>query len=134
MSFDHVRQIVETEFYQNWLSIPIAYDNVMFDSEAQSEWIRVTVIEGDALAPEIGGVGGGCPIRRVGEVAVQIFARQWEGSQPARLYADDVDAMFTHRIIDGVLFRQARIVRVGYANDWYQLNVYVPFQYDDPAG
>jgi len=48
VSFDEVRQSAES-LITAWGGLPIAYDNVPFDSSAYDSWVRITVQDGDSF-------------------------------------------------------------------------------------
>ena len=125
MSFDAPRQSAET-LIAAWAGMPIAYNNVKFDSTAQDEWCRITVIPGDSFEAA---VGSGC-IRSVGLITVQIFIKQWQGSAALNAWADQIAALFKGVVDNGVTYRAGYLTRVGHSEDFYQANLSVPFQYD----
>lgn len=130
LGFDTIRQSAETIF-NSWGTIPVAYDNVRpdFDQKDEAAWARITIVDGDSFNQSLGGT---C-IRRTGDVVIQIFTQQWEGSSLARQYADELSTLFSNKRSGDVQYWVARSLRVGHANDLYQYNVIIPFQYDEVA-
>lgn len=124
--YENIRQLVETRM-ATFTSLPIAYDNVSFDSSLHDEWCRLTIQDGDAFNA---GIGNGCEIRRTGLVVIQLFTSQWSGVKSARSYADELDALFSN-VHDGSLqFFATSVNRVGHFDDVYQVNVTIPFLYN----
>ena len=125
MSFDTPRKSAET-ILETWAGLPVAYDNVAFDSTAQAEWVRVTVLDGDSFNAAL---GSAC-VRSTGLVTVQVFTEQSKGSAGNRKYADQIAALFNGIVDDGVTYHAASLTRVGHSEDFYQMNVTIPFQHD----
>ena len=125
MSFDQVRKVTE-EIIEAWGGLPIAYDNVDFDSQQHKEWVRVVVVDGDRFNA---GLGGQC-VRHTGLAVIQVFTEQNTGSKGARDHASQVADLYENSEVEGVVYLAAAVTRVGHANDFYQLNVQVPFRYD----
>lgn len=126
MGFDTTRSSAEG-IISGWGSVPVAYDNVEFDSTAQDNWARITILDGDRFNQSL---GGSC-IRGTGIVVVQLFTKQWQGSAIARGYADELSALFTNVIDGDVVYGVATVTRVGHETDFYQLNINIPFQLDE---
>ena len=129
MSFDAPRKSAEV-ILRNWGGIPIAYDNVEFDSTEQVEWCRITVAPGDSFEAAI---GTDCT-RHIGLVVIQIFGKQWNGSSTTRERADEIAGLFRGVVEDGIFYRAANLIRVGHEQDFYQMNVSIPYQHDVYAG
>ena len=125
MSFDAPRKSAEV-ILRNWGAIPIAYDNVKFDSTEQEEWCRITIAPGDSFNASL---GSNCE-RHIGLVVVQVFSKQWTGSSTTRERADEIATLF-RGVVDGeVTYRTAMLTRVGHSQDFYQMNITVPYQQD----
>lgn len=127
MSFETIRQSAETKI-QSWGGLPIAYDNVRFDSNEHDAWVKIVVLDGDSFA---GSLAGSCKIKRTGLIGISINTKQWEGSKAARVYADEISAEFSNTRDGSITYNTAYANRVGYANDVFRLNVYVPFTYHE---
>lgn len=126
MGFDTARGSAEG-IISGWGSVPVAYDNVEFDSTAQDNWARITILDGDSFNRSL---GGSC-IRRTGIVVVQLFTKQWLGSSIARKYADELSVLFTNVRDGDVIYDVASVTRVGHETDFYQLNINIPFYIDE---
>jgi len=109
-----------------WSGLPIAYDNVNFDSNKHKEWVRVTLIDGDSFGTAI---GANC-VRHTGIIVIQIFTQQWVGTGDARRYADEISNLFKGVIDIGVVYKAAKIKRVGHSGDYNQTNLSIPWQLD----
>lgn len=124
-ALDHIRKVSESVVHDNWHWTPIAYDSVPFDSAAQSSFIRHTLLPGDSFQSAM----PAC-VRYSGIVAINLFTPQNLGTKDAYLAADNVAALYSHKTIEGIIFYGATTTRVGYSEDFFQLSVFIPYQYD----
>jgi len=67
-------------------------------------------------------------------VVIQVFGKQWSGSSTTRERADEIAELFRGVVEDGIFYRAAALERVGHDQDFYQMNVTVPYQHDVYAG
>ena len=135
MSFDTVRGKVETSMAAlaagTWAasgSPVVAYDNVNFDARNQTTWARVMLEPGDSFNKSI---ESDFQIRHVGLVVVALYTRLRTGAAPLLGYADDVSDTFSNTRSGAVWFDQARIIRIGEIDEVYQVNVSIPYVYDE---
>jgi hypothetical protein len=126
MGFDTIRASAET-IINGWGSIPVAFDNVAFDTTAHDSWARITVLDGDSFNNAL---GGNC-LRRTGIITIQVFTPQWSGSATGRAYAEELSGLFTNTVDGNVIYGVAALTRVGHDQDIYQLNVSIPFTFDE---
>ncbi len=133
---------IEDKFKTAWgTTTSVRYDNVAFTPPTNTSWLGLEVWDGQSTKARI---GVGTQLRRaVGTVMISIFAPLNGGSRPARLLADQVSAVFRDVVVSDVTFYEADVSRVGekyYTNSgtgvpatsqWYQINVAVPFKYDE---
>ena len=107
-----------------WGGLPIAFDNIRFDSQAQDDWVRITIVDGDSFKESIG-----CDrITRTGLVIVQIFTKAEKGARPARVYADTISALYANSTDGNIIYYTPSLTRVGSAEGFFQINVNVPFE------
>ena len=126
--FDVPRRSAET-MLKGWsetVGLPVAYDNVPFDSTKYDEWVRVTVLNGDSFEAA---VGSNC-VRNTGLITVQIFTNQWDGSSACRQYADQIADIFKGVVDKDVTYRAGALTRVGHDGDFFQMNIVIPYQHD----
>lgn len=128
MSFDAPRESAET-IMEAWGGLPIAYDNVNFDSQAHKEWLSITILNGDSFETAI---GANC-VKHTGVIEMQIFTTQWGGSARARLIANEVSNLFKGLVDDGVIYRAGVYTRVGHESDFYQGNLTIPWELTETA-
>lgn len=125
MSFTDVTKSSETKL-SAWDGIPIAYDNVDMTPPDDAPWCRTYVVDGDGFNAAI---GEDC-IRRTGLVIVQVFTPTHIGSTQARQLADDISNLFINSRDGDIQYYVPYIVRVGYIDKIYQLNINIPFIQD----
>lgn len=123
MSFDAARKSSE-KILENWGTLPVAFDDVNFDSTKYENWARTYVVDGDTFGVSI---GDNC-VTYTGLIMVQLFTKKHSGSAPARQYGDEVAKLFKGVVDNGVIYRPASAVRVGYSGGFYQLNISIPWE------
>lgn len=69
--------------------------------------------------------------RLLGIINVNIFFKVGMGTREALAIADDVADIFRDKQFDGVLCRSPVTTRIGEGGTFFQVNVSVPFQYDE---
>lgn len=125
MSFEALRESVETRMADNWSSTPIAYGNVDY-SPTSADWVRITV------APGIGetqGIRGATPrVRDFGVVSLQVFTAEGKGTKAGMTLVDSFLSLFEHARFDGILTYTGSVSVVGVREGWHQINVTIPFR------
>jgi hypothetical protein len=124
--FEEAVRYIETHLSDNWVLTPIDFDNAPFESNAGEAFLRCQV---EWASTEQIGVGG--RYRGEGIVLISVFSPANSGSRNANEMADDIAAMFNLYQYNGLKCRFASTMRIGQYREWYQINVIVPFQYDD---
>lgn len=130
MSFDTIRQSAEP-ILRVWSEtaggLPVSFDNVEFDSTKHESYVTAIIEDGQSFRHGISTPGTVCKTL-VGVLSMQVFTPRLSGSAKARLYADDIAALFEGVVDNGVVYDVASIVRVGHEQSVYQVNVYIPFE------
>lgn len=109
----------------------IAWPNILFEPQPDENWVRFSVITGEAQQ-----VTTGCPganvVRYQGIVDIQIFTPRGIGTASANALADKAVAVFDGLDIHGYHFNRGYKVNVaGNAKDsFFQMNARIPFQRD----
>ena len=125
MSFDALRQTLETRMADNWASTPIAYNNVDFEPSTD-QWVRFTVLTGSGET--LGLQGSTVYVRDRGLVSLQIFAKDAVGTAGSMALADTFLTIFEHARFGGILTYTGSVQVVGNNNGWHQTNVTIPFR------
>ena len=109
---------------------PIAWPNVNF-TPPSGPWVRFNVLDGEGTWRSIGSPGSNVA-GYVGVVVIQVFVPLLSGESSARNLADDAAAIFQGQVISGIRFSLATFsLSNSVANDWYQMNVSIPFRRDE---
>lgn len=130
MAFDAIRAAIEDHFSTNYSTTVVAYDNVPFTPPATSH-VRLFILDGGGSQVDMGAAPS---YRYTGVVEVQVFVPSDSGSGPAMQLADEVATLFRGRTLGGVVCRTPYATRVGQRDGWYQVNVTVPFYFDEIGG
>lgn len=131
MNYEDATAAVRAHFETEWANeTPIAWPDVAFTPPERAPWVRFTMLHADGYQASIGDPGNNRQ-RRVGQVIVQVFQPQGEGSKQARQLADRAVDAFMNADVDGIHFHDVFAREIG--NDgqgWYQINVIARFRYD----
>lgn len=121
MNYSEEKVAIEQYFESNWSHTPIVFENG--ESINTSEWVRLTILNGEAFQASL---GDNPAFRHIGVVIVSIFIPKDVGSGRALQLADLVDSIFRLATISGIVFRVPQIKKIG-GGDWYQVNVSTEF-------
>lgn len=123
---------LESRFQVNWDKslIPIHYQNVEFDPTNLDNWVRFNVLDGDTTIAGFGGIADSLH-RSVGVISIECAARPGEGTRKLLQVAEDAAAIFRLKTFDGVICGPASIVKQGFQDGWYKVNVYISFRFDE---
>lgn len=130
MSFDLVRQVVETKFKADW-GTRTAVDfgpNSNYVPLAGADWVRITTISLDNANAEL----GNHMTRQVGVIVVNIFVPKNTGEKAALDHATAVRDIFQNVYLADGLRTLATDVRAVGTQDklWYQINAETEYRYD----
>lgn len=132
MTHAQLRQFIEARIAANWTSTPVTYDNLDYAPAQGASWVRVTILDGAGNRISLGASGANVALTRfVGVVVVSIFTPGAIGTATARAYADTLDTLFRDVSADGIIYGTPYLTAVGRSEGWYQLNITIPFQWDD---
>lgn len=128
MGFFDQQSTIEQAFLTAWTYTPVAKDNVSFEPQTLSEYVRLTDLNAYGRRASL----GNNPLYRYGGmVVVQIFTKLNTGSARAKVLADLVTPIFRDRRIGDVQFFVPAVTRVGPRDGWYQVNVDCPYYRDE---
>lgn len=130
MSYEAEFISITDYFNTQWASAtPIAWPNVRFDPDEHVEFVRVTILNGDAFQASMGNDVN--DYRHLGIVVVQIFVEPNSGAKRARSLVDSVCSIFRSKYIDDLRFRTPDVNTIGIREGRYQVNVNCPFYRDE---
>lgn len=128
MSFATTRRDIEQRFVDNWATTIISFDNVPFNKpENDTEWVYFRIFENPSQRITL---SRRSVHRATGLIAVQIYVAKNTGTQLARSYADTIAAIFRDQQFNGVTCQEASVTNVGDFENWYQVNVTIPYYVD----
>ena len=131
MSFELAQQALENRMSALWTATPLQYDNTKFVPPVNAPWVRMAILDGDSSQISLG--GSNRTVRAVGLLTFQIFSPAASGGRISSRLVDQLTALWRMVTVGGILFRTPSVTRVGDAgNGWYQVNVSIPFQRDEP--
>jgi hypothetical protein len=135
LKYDVVQQSIEEFVQDNWSHTAVAYENVEFDSEPVSEYVRCNVVFGEGLSRT---VTVGC-YRQTGLLLLSIFVRPSTGTSRklalAALASDLVKSVIVQPtpplVAPAVNLKVPSLFNDPKERDgWVQAQVSCPFYYD----
>ena len=123
--FELLTQLTEDYLQTNWAVTPINFDGVEVRPVVGTPFIRTHIEWVDTTPISIGGLDRG-----IGYLMVSVFTPINEGSRPALALADLIATLFERWTSGDLTYFVARVARVGQYQEWYQVNVLIPFKYD----
>ena len=119
----------------------VALENKPFDTAIDEPWVRLTVLHFDSEQETLGRVGNR-QFLRSGSVVVQVFVPYGMGVHRAQQIAQEVRDLYegvSLRVIkmpdeppvETMRFFAGSTLEIGLDGDFYQINVEVPFDYNE---
>jgi len=127
MSFTTIRRDIFNRFEANWVTTPIAYQNIPYKPSFNQPWVKINLF--DESSSRIN-VGLPAIYRQVGTVIIEIHTEDAKGIQEGRGYGDTIAAIFRDQQFSGLTFSDVNVTAVGKNNGYWQTNVIAPFYWD----
>lgn len=124
MSFDTIRQLIEGEISNSWVTTPVEYENIELDKDNLSEYISVNIVDNSAKQATLGENGSYIV---VGVLIVSTFTPKGKGSSRSRVLADLLSEIFRAKKVGNITFKVPKGYRVRSDSSYYQYNVAIPF-------
>jgi len=118
---------IESRFATNFTVCTVKYSNVSFEPTPREAWADIRVIIADSIKAEI---GGGLH-RNAGIISVNIYEPVNTGTAAGKNKADLAAAVFRGQQFSDITCRSPRITEVGEIDEWYVINMSVPFFRDE---
>lgn len=118
---------IESRFATNFTTCNVKYSNVKYDPTPEEAWVEIKVIIADSMRAE---VGGGLH-RNAGIISVNIYEPINTGTAAGKDKADLAAAVFRGQQFSGITCRSPMITEVGEIDEWYVINMSVPFFRDE---
>jgi len=117
---------VESRFAAAFTACNVKYSNVDFQPVAGTAWAELRVVVADSVHAEIGtGLH-----RNAGIISVNIYEPRGTGTAQGKYKADLAAAVFRSQQFNGITCRSPKVVEVGEVNEWYVINMSVPYYRD----
>ena len=130
-----IRSKINTDWTAGaYAAVPIAWSNAEFDPPSEDEWIRVTILDGEAFKASFGAATNNADTyRHSGVVMVNIFAPLNVGDGLALAMADEVASILRkwQHAATKTRFFTPSVSRIGTDGNWFQVNVTCPFERDE---
>lgn len=124
--FEVANTLIEDRLRDSWSDTDIDWDNVEFTPVRGTAFVRLQTEWVDANVISIGGRNRG-----TGYINLSVFVPSNTGTVTVSNMADSLSAIFNKWESGNLKFLVARTVRIGEQNQWYRLDVLVPFLYDE---
>jgi len=118
---------IESRFATNFTVCSVKYSNVKFEPENRVAWADLKVAIADSMNAEIGAGRH----RLVGIISVNIYEPVNTGTAVGKEKAELAAAVFRDQQFSGITCRSPKIVEVGEVDEWYVINMSVPFYRDE---
>lgn len=132
MSYEQKRKDIQGFFATYFTALAatkIAWDNVDFEIPSdKSSWCRFSVQHN---VSNFVSFGPNRRTRRQGIIFVQIFVIENSETLVASQLTDAVVNVFETKQLGGVVFESPDVREAGVSRGWFQVNISVPFYYDD---
>ena len=118
---------IESRFATNFTVCPVKYSNVKYQPTPRQAWANIKVVIADSIKAEI---GGGLH-RNAGIIGVNIYEPINTGTVAGKEKADNAASVFRDAAFSGITCRSPKITEVGEIDEWYVINMSVPFFRDE---
>ena len=133
IDLDKIRELFEGKLTASVVGMPIQYENVDDGADltsakaAKTKWARIVIKDGDAQ-----GVSCGSNVLRrySGVVIVSIFYPFGGGTKPIRDTASTVSDFIVKESCTSLFVRTPFLTIIGKTDDWFQVNLTIPFEFD----
>ena len=111
------------------IELPTGYDNDRaFIQPEEGTWARVTI---QIVDSDIREIGNAQRHRHTGVIFAQLFDDLGRGDDTLTRIIDTLIPSFRSLEKDNITYRTPSIRRIGQSGKWYQINVLIPFHFDD---
>lgn len=115
---------IEEHFRAMYTATPVEWENAAPFKSSGARFVRFVVKEAGRKQVALPGPRD---TRIVGVVMAQILVPRNEGTRTARDIADAIAGIFDGQMVGEAQFRRAEAVPIGPTDEWWQMNVSVPF-------
>jgi len=124
--FEAATSSIEDRLRANWTDTLIDWDNVEFTPVRGVSFVRLQIEWTSTDTVSVGGRDRG-----EGYINLSVFVPANTGTEVVTKMADDLSVIFNKWDDGSIRFKVARTIRIGQQEQWYRLDVLVPFTYDE---
>lgn len=127
MTYKNETISIESRFSSAFTACSVKYSNVNFRPVPGTAWAELHVIVADSQHAEV----GASLHRNVGLISVNIYEPRGHGTAEGKYKADKAAAVFRSQQFDGITCYSPKVVEVGEIEEWYVINMSVPYYRDE---
>lgn len=120
------RKAIETRLQDNWVTTPIAYQDVLYKVNGGEEFVSLNTLFSESEDVSLATNG---PIRDWGIVMIEVFAIPDQGTERVLELCGDLRTLFHEQEFGGVTCQTGSSRRVGVMGDFLKYIVEIPFYY-----
>lgn len=131
MSFAQFEKDVQTRFSNNWTATRWTVDGQHgFKPPTNAAWVRLSIVDSDSAQVSM---GNNPRFRHFGTIVAQVYVPEGDGSRAARSHADTIAGIFRNKYFGTPVIntKAPSLTVIGENEGWYQVNVLIPFQWDE---
>lgn len=126
--FEAVSTAIVNRTREEWVDTDVVFDNEQYNQKRGTSFVRVQI---DWVSSNYVGVS----TRRTGSgyAMFEICTPAYKGALEALEIADGLSAIFNGWHVLGIAMGASYTQRVGEFNEWYKINLVIPFDYTECA-
>ena len=128
MTYQAERQAIESRFYNNYTATDVKYDNVEYTPTPNRPFLEFEIHDGEQLPISTADT---ILYRNVGIISMNLHVPINTAAQTGMGYADTAAAVFRGQQFSGITCRGASITRIGEFDQWFIINISIPFFRDE---
>lgn len=128
MSFKNETLYIEQRFASGFTACTVKYSNVDYLPAAGIAWCELHVLASDSIRASIGDTA---LHRSTGVISINFYEPRNTGTAAGKHKADLAAAVFRDAQFNSITCRSPVITEVGEVNEWYVINMTVPYYRDE---
>ncbi len=134
LDFEDIRELVETKIETDWVTTPIEFENVpestalIAAKESGLPWIRFILRNGTGSLISL---ATSKLYRTQALIMISVFTKQKTGTALNHTHASDLADIWRGFFVPNISFRTPSEDTIGESGEWFQINLNVPFQWDN---
>lgn len=128
MTYAAEQAAIQTRFYNNYTATQVKYDNIEFTPTPGTAFAEFEIHDGEQHPISVADT---ILYRNPGIISINIHIPLNTSIQTGMAYADTAAAVFRGQQFSGITCRGAGITRIGEFDQWFIINVSIPFFRDE---